>query len=165
MLSGAKWCLSFSLLPRWALRPAVRRLSMASLPEILRRRRRLGITTSLPLISGRPTYRASWILMCHSTCARPQMSFPSISTGARWCAGGCALRRSLYGLKQAGREWAALFSSFLITWGMTRSTIDPCLYVFQAAESILWVCVYVDEGLTRRQRPRASRPLCRQPIR
>ena len=60
----------------------------------------------------------------------------------------CRLRRSLYGLKQAGREWAALFSSFLITWGMTRSTINPCLYVFQAAESILWVCVYVDEGLS-----------------
>lgn len=30
---------------------------------------------------------------------------------------------------------------------MTRSTIDPCLYVFQAAESILWVCVYVDDAL------------------
>ena len=59
----------------------------------------------------------------------------------------CKLRRSLYGLKQAGREWAALFSSFLITWGMTRSTIDPCLYVFRAAESILWVCVYVDDAL------------------
>ena len=59
----------------------------------------------------------------------------------------CKLRRSLYGLKQAGREWAALFSSFLISWGMTRSTIDPCLYVFEAAKSILWVCVYVDDAL------------------
>ena len=62
----------------------------------------------------------------------------------------CKLRRSLYGLKQAGREWAALFSSFLISWGMTRSTIDPCLYVFeagQAAGSILWVCFYVDDAL------------------
>jgi hypothetical protein len=47
---------------------------------------RLGIATSLPLISGRPTYRASWILTCHSTCDRPQMCFPSISTGTRWCA-------------------------------------------------------------------------------
>ena len=59
----------------------------------------------------------------------------------------CRLRRSLYGLKQAGREWAALFSSFLISWGMARSTIDPCLYVFEAAGSILWVCVYVDDAL------------------
>ena len=59
----------------------------------------------------------------------------------------CKLRRSLYGLKQAGREWAALFSSFLISWGMVRSTIDPCLYVFEAAGSILWVCVYVDDAL------------------
>jgi hypothetical protein len=59
----------------------------------------------------------------------------------------CKLRRSLYGLKQAGREWAALFSSFLISWGMTQSTIDPCLYVFQTAGSILWICVYVDDAL------------------
>ena len=59
----------------------------------------------------------------------------------------CKLRRSLYGLKQAGREWAALFSSFLISWGMARSTIDPCLYVFEAAGSVLWVCVYVDDAL------------------
>ena len=59
----------------------------------------------------------------------------------------CKLRRSLYGLKQAGREWAALFSSFLTSWGMTQSTIDPCLYVFQTAGSVLWVCVYVDDAL------------------
>ena len=58
----------------------------------------------------------------------------------------CNLRRSLYGLKQASREWAALFSSFLVSWGMVRSTIDPCLYVFEAAGSILWVCVYVDDA-------------------
>ena len=30
---------------------------------------------------------------------------------------------------------------------MVRSTIDPCLYVFEAAGSILWVCVYVDDAL------------------
>jgi hypothetical protein len=30
---------------------------------------------------------------------------------------------------------------------MTRSTIDPCLYVVEAAGSVLWVCVYVDDAL------------------
>ena len=59
----------------------------------------------------------------------------------------CKLRRSLYGLKQAGREWAVLFASFLIGWGMTRSTIDPCLYVYFCAGKILWICVYVDDAL------------------
>jgi hypothetical protein len=32
----------------------------------------------------------------------------------------CRLRRSLYGLKQAGREWAMLFTSFHLSWGFLR---------------------------------------------
>ena len=76
----------------------------------------------------------------------------------------CKLRRSLYGLKQAGREWAALFSSFLISWGMTRSTIDPCLYVFRAAESILWVCVYVDDALITDNDPELAVDMSRDPV-
>ena len=59
----------------------------------------------------------------------------------------CKLLRSLYGLKQAGREWAILFSSFLTTWGMTRSAIDPCLYTYERDGAILWVLVYVDDAL------------------
>ncbi len=63
----------------------------------------------------------------------------------------CKLLRSLYGLKQAGREWAILFSSFLTSWGMTRSTIDPCLYTYRDGRNgdakLLWVLVYVDDAL------------------
>ena len=59
----------------------------------------------------------------------------------------CKLRRSLYGLKQAGREWAMLFSGFLISWGFTRSAVDPCLYVFAVGLHVLWVLIYVDDGL------------------
>ena len=42
----------------------------------------------------------------------------------------CKLRRSLYGLRQAGRVWAILFASFLISWGLVRSSIDCCLYTY-----------------------------------
>jgi len=59
----------------------------------------------------------------------------------------CKLRRSLYGLKQAGREWAVLFTSFLLSWGLTRSTIDVCLYTYSAGATMLWVLVYVDDAL------------------
>src|SRR6056297_2065374 len=59
----------------------------------------------------------------------------------------CKLLRSLYGLRQAGREWAALFSAFLLQWGFTRSDIDVCLYTYSAGDDILWVLVYVDDAL------------------
>ena len=57
----------------------------------------------------------------------------------------CRLNRSLYGLKQAGREWGALFASFLTNWGFTRSTIDTCLFTYVKDHLILWILVYVDD--------------------
>ena len=60
----------------------------------------------------------------------------------------CKLRRSLYGLKQAGREWGLLLTSFLVSWGFVRSIIDVCLYTYQSGNLILWVLVYVDDILT-----------------
>ena len=59
----------------------------------------------------------------------------------------CKLRRSLYGLKQAGREWGQLFSAFLISWGFSRSAIDTCLFTYCAGATILWCLVYVDDCL------------------
>ena len=57
----------------------------------------------------------------------------------------CCLNRSLYGLKQAGREWGVLFASFLTSWGFVRSTIDTCLFTYDRSGLILWVLVYVDD--------------------
>ena len=59
----------------------------------------------------------------------------------------CKLKRSLYGLKQAGRDWATLFASFLTTWGMRRSHIDVCLYTYEQGGSVLWILIYVDDAL------------------
>ena len=57
----------------------------------------------------------------------------------------CRLNRSLYGLKQAGREWGVLFASFLISWGFIRSSIDTCLFTYAKSGLILWILVYVDD--------------------
>ena len=52
----------------------------------------------------------------------------------------------MYGLRQAGREWSNLLSSFLIKWGFVRSTIDVCLYSYQRIPHItLLVIVWVDD--------------------
>ena len=57
----------------------------------------------------------------------------------------CRLNRSLYGLKQAGREWGMLFASFLVSWGFIRSTIDTCLFTYAKSNLLLWILVYVDD--------------------
>ena len=55
------------------------------------------------------------------------------------------LNRSLYGLKQAGREWAHLFASFLVSWGFVQSSADTCLFMYSSDGCILWILVYVDD--------------------
>ena len=59
----------------------------------------------------------------------------------------CQLRRSLYGLRQAGRAWATLFASFLESWGFVRSTIDVCLFTYATGNLILWVLIWVDDAI------------------
>lgn len=56
------------------------------------------------------------------------------------------LRRSLYGLKQAGREWhITLFASTLKRFGFTQSCIDTRLFVYRRSESFICVVVWVDD--------------------
>ncbi|KAI0995656.1 hypothetical protein K3495_g12523 [Podosphaera aphanis] len=51
--------------------------------------------------------------------------------------------RSLYGLKQAGRDWNQLLKSFLVSIGFEQCLADPCLYVQH--EKKIWILVYVDD--------------------
>lgn len=55
------------------------------------------------------------------------------------------LKRSLYGLKQAGREWHHLFTSTLKKWGFVQSEIDTCLFVYSRGTSLLWLVIWVDD--------------------
>jgi hypothetical protein len=51
--------------------------------------------------------------------------------------------RSLYRLKQAGRDWNLLLQSKLKEWGYTQSKADLCLYYDLKNE--IWLLVYVDD--------------------
>ena len=55
------------------------------------------------------------------------------------------LKRSLYGLKQAGRRWSETFRTCLINFGFSQSQIDTCLFVYQREQSLIWVVVWVDD--------------------
>jgi hypothetical protein len=51
--------------------------------------------------------------------------------------------RSLYGLKQAARDWNLLIKSELLGWGFEQSLADPCLFVHK--DKTVKVMVYVDD--------------------
>lgn len=55
----------------------------------------------------------------------------------------CKLNKTIYGLKQAGREWNNCFDNFLQQTDLTRSKADPCIY-YNLEEGIL-LGVYVDD--------------------
>ena len=55
------------------------------------------------------------------------------------------LKKSLYGLKQSGRNWNSILDSHLINEGFIRSTNDPCVY-FKPDHSVL-ILVGVDDIL------------------
>lgn len=60
----------------------------------------------------------------------------------------CVLRRSIYGLKQAGRVWNQLLSQVLIDAGYAQSTNDPCLFTLASGKDIIHVLIHVDDIIT-----------------
>ena len=55
----------------------------------------------------------------------------------------CKLKKSLYGLKQSGRNWNCLLHGYLTQEGFVQSLADPCVYVksteFGQVIAIVWV--------------------------
>ena len=58
----------------------------------------------------------------------------------------CLLKKGLYGLKQAPRAWNDKFHEFLSSYGLERSSADPCVYVSDK-EGYIILGIYVDDGL------------------
>ena len=55
------------------------------------------------------------------------------------------LRKSLYGLKQAGRLWSQLLHKRIIVAGLVQCVVDMCLYRKKDGEDIVLVGVYVED--------------------
>ncbi|KAE8692217.1 Receptor-like serine/threonine-protein kinase SD1-8 [Hibiscus syriacus] len=56
----------------------------------------------------------------------------------------CRLKKSLYGLKQALRQWYKKFDSFMSSSGFTRCQADHCCYIKRFDNNFIILLLYVD---------------------
>ncbi|KAF5805700.1 putative RNA-directed DNA polymerase [Helianthus annuus] len=57
----------------------------------------------------------------------------------------CRLRKSLYGLKQASRNWYKRLTSFLLSLNFKQSKADYSLFTYQKAGIYVAILIYVDD--------------------
>jgi len=55
------------------------------------------------------------------------------------------LNRSLYGLKQSGRNWNSLLHGYLLKNDFVQSSLDPCLYIKHVGDEVVMLLVWVDD--------------------
>lgn len=65
----------------------------------------------------------------------------------------CMLKKYLYGLKQASRQWFEKLSSVLVGLGYQQSRNDYSLFVNKSSSNLTIVAVYVDDILVRGSDP------------
>jgi hypothetical protein len=59
----------------------------------------------------------------------------------------CKLRKSIYGLRQAGRAWFEKINTALIRMDFTALDSDHCVYVRHQGAEVLYIVLYVDDLL------------------
>jgi len=57
------------------------------------------------------------------------------------------LKKSIYGLKQAAKDWYEHQNKFLLSMGFNRSTMDRCLYVYKDSDQLCMIYVHIDDYL------------------
>nr|GEW55981.1 retrotransposon protein, putative, Ty1-copia subclass [Tanacetum cinerariifolium] len=59
----------------------------------------------------------------------------------------CKLKRSIYGLKQASRQWNKRFKHEIKKFGFSQNRDEPCIYVKASGNYVTLLILYVDEIL------------------
>jgi len=59
----------------------------------------------------------------------------------------CKLKRSIYGLKQASRQWYLKFDEVARSHDFIECKMDKCVYVKQIGRRFIFLVLYVDDIL------------------
>jgi hypothetical protein len=60
---------------------------------------------------------------------------------------GCKLKKSLYGLKQASRQWYIKFDEVIRSFNFTENKVNNCIYVKFKGKDFTILVLYVDDIL------------------
>ena len=59
----------------------------------------------------------------------------------------CKLKKSIYGLKQASRQWYLKFHEVITSFGFDENLMDECIYHKVSGSKIIFLVLYVDDIL------------------
>ncbi|KAL9265865.1 Retrovirus-related Pol polyprotein from transposon TNT 1-94-like protein [Drosera capensis] len=59
----------------------------------------------------------------------------------------CKLRKSIYGLKQASRQWYHKFHQVILSYGFEMNVVDDCVYHKFSGSKFIFLVLYVDDIL------------------
>ena len=59
----------------------------------------------------------------------------------------CRLKKSIYGLKQASRQWYLKFHSVVTSYGFVENKVDQCIYCKVSGRKFIFLILYVDDIL------------------
>ncbi|KAL1223876.1 Retrovirus-related Pol polyprotein from transposon TNT 1-94 [Cardamine amara subsp. amara] len=59
----------------------------------------------------------------------------------------CRLRKSIYGLKQASRQWYIKFNDTILSYGFVEVIVDRCIYMKVSGSKFAILVLYVDDIL------------------
>ncbi|GJX29177.1 retrotransposon protein, putative, ty1-copia subclass [Tanacetum coccineum] len=59
----------------------------------------------------------------------------------------CKLKRSIYGLKQASRQWNKRFDDEIKKFGFTQNRDEPCVFLKASGSNVTFLILYVDDIL------------------
>ena len=59
----------------------------------------------------------------------------------------CKLKKSIYGLKQASRQWYLKFHGIISSFGFEENVMDQCIYQKVSGRRICFIILYVDDIL------------------
>jgi len=57
------------------------------------------------------------------------------------------LKRSIYGLKQASRQWYLKFNDTIVSFGFKEKIVDRCIYLKVSGSKFIFLILYVDDIL------------------